>query len=560
MSTIVPRDYQHHANDALWGYFRKHKGNPLVLMPTGTGKSVVIGLFAHTALVQYPSTRILVITHVETLVSQNAEKLRRMWPNAPIGIHSASLGQRDRFNQIIFGSIQSMYRLPHAFGSVDIVIVDEAHLIGNKEETMYQAFFAALKLNNPLLKIVGFTATDWRLGTGRLTNGNIFTDIAIDMTTPASWIWFVDNGYLAPLWSKQTNLRLSEEGLRRVGGDYNLGQQQDMLDQDDINQRAIAEMVERGRDRQRWLLFATGIQHCEHLAAMLEDHGIAAVAIHSKQKDAAQRIEDFKLGKYRAAVNMNKLTTGVDCPEVDLIGILRFTDSSSLHVQMLGRGARPLYGSGFDLGTVAGRLGAMAASDKPDGCLVLDFAHNTERLGPVNNPVIKEPKQGKKGGGAAPVRVCPQCAEYVHASKPACPHCGYAFGTVVHIHGAASNAEVMVRDVQPDPVVEKIKVEHVTYAYFKRRNSDRPACLRISYYVSGMLRKFEEYISFEDPYHSARALNWWQDRMPRDWPSSTPAPADTLQALEIANRLRTPSVIIVWTNAPKPKVMDYEYE
>lgn len=554
---IQLRDYQEHAIDALWEYFHSgKKGNPLVLMPTGTGKSLGIAGFVCRSLREYPQTRVLKLTHVETLIEQNAEKLLALWPQAPLGIHSAALGRRDVHHQIIYGGIQSLYRQGDTFPVPHLIVVDEAHLIGPNDETMYQTFFAALRRRNPALRIVGFTATDWRMGSGRLTEGNVFTDVAIDMTTPEAWNWFVDNGYLAPLYSKRTDLRVSEEGIRRTLGEFDLSAQQKVWTREEVTEQAITEMHAKAADRHCWLVFATGVSHCDQVAEMLNSIGIRACSIHSKTKNADKLLAEYKAGEYRAAVSMNKLTTGVDVPQIDCIGALRFTDSSGLWVQLLGRGTRPLYAKGYDLSVREERLAAMQASAKPHGCLVLDFAHNTERLGPINNPVIKEPrKKGQRAGAqVCPVRVCPQCAEYVHASKRFCP-CGYEFALAVRIDGVASNAEVMTRGEETaSPVVERIAVHTVTYRVFRRRNSDRPPALRVTYYAEGLLRRFEEYICFEhEGAMQTRARNWWRER------TSLPIPGTCAEAEANAPMLATPHHIKVWINIPKPKVMSHEF-
>ena len=531
-------------------------------MPTGTGKSVVIGRFCSSALRAYPHTRIVLLTHVETLIEQNFDKLMQVWPNAPAGIYSAGLGRRDTIQQIIFAGIQSVYDKPGLFPWIDLVLVDEAHLVSPKDETMYQAFLGAAKLINPQLKVIGFTATDWRLGLGKLVGGGMFTDVAIDMTTPAAWNWFVDNGYLAPLYSKKTVLRLDDSNIGTSGGEYIMSQQQKEVDKEDLTRAAIEEMIWWGNAENRncWMIFATGVSHCEHVAEMLCDYGVEAIAVHSKAKDAAKRIEAFKHGEYRAAVSMNKLTTGVDVPQIDLMGVLRFTKSSSLWVQMLGRGTRPAYGDGFDLTTVDGRHSAIAAGPKPNGCRVCDFAHNTERLGPINNPVVSSPKGASKRKGIAPVRVCPACAEYVHASHRACTACGYEFGMVIRIDGKSSDAEVMTRDPQPDPVVQLIDVERVTYHTHRRRNSVKPPSLRVSYYSSGDIpQKFEEWVCLEHSGNARhRAEDWWRDRLPAQW-ANAPLPSSIEEAVEWAGHLQIPKKIKVWINTQRPKVMGYVY-
>jgi DNA repair protein RadD len=400
-----------------------------------------------------------------------------------------------------------------------------------------------------------------------LTTGSIFTDVAIDMTTPEAWNWFVDNGYLSPLCSKKTQLRLDDSNIGTAGGEYIMSQQQKELDKYELTRQAVREMYDWGtyENRTCWLAFATGVSHCEHVAEAFEELGISAIAIHSKTKDAGKKLEAYKNGEYQVAVSMNKLTTGVDVAHIDLIGVLRFTKSSSLWVQMLGRGTRPVYGDVLDMEydrrNRIWRLAAIQAGRKPNGCRVLDFAHNTERLGPINNPVISEPKSGKKKSSqGAPVRVCPSCAEYVHASKPKCP-CGYEFGIVVRIEGQASEAEVMTRSVGVEPIVEIVDVERITYTKHQRRNSDKPPSLCVMYYLPGGMRKFSEYICFEhEGSAKTRAHNWWSERLPVEWPRTTPAPKTIDQAKEFCSYLRIPKRLRVWTNAPHPRIMSYEYE
>lgn len=552
---IQPRDYQWDADRALWDYFAAKDGNPLVLMPTGTGKSVVIGVFVHGVWRAYPGTRVMAVTHVETLITQNHAKLLDLWPGAPAGIYSASVGRRDTHTPITFAGIQSVYDKAELFGRVDLLVIDEAHLVGPNDETMYQAFISALLKVNPKLKIIGLTATGWRLGLGELVGGGIFTDVAIDMTTPAAWNWFIDSGYLSPLYSKKTHYHLSAEGVAVRGGEYVLSQLQDAVDQENVTRAAVEEMIHWGTNKQCWMVFAAGVRHCDHIAEMLNDYGVHTVSIHSKSKDPETLVNDFKRGRYRAAVSMNKLTTGVDAPQIDLIGVMRHTMSSSLWVQMLGRGTRPVYAPGYPLATAEQRLAAIAAGPKAHGCLVLDFARNTENLGPINDPLIPSRKGKKKGGGGAPIRVCPACDGYNPASARFCWQCQYEFPYKVYMDGRASEAEVMTRSPveQPAPHVEELDVAKVTYAIHHKEG--KPPSLRVTYYVDNGFRMFKEFVC---PQHEGtaarRAALWWKDR------ASSAPPATANEMRELANTLRIPKKIRVWTNRkPHPEIMSYVY-
>lgn len=554
---LVPRDYQDEAVDAIFDYFNAFDGNPLVLMPTGTGKSVVLGGAGKRMLWQYPGTRIMVATHVEKLIRQNFQKLLQMWPTAPAGIYSAGVGRRDYKDNILFVGIQSAYGCAEIFGRIDVLFIDEAHLVSPKDAGMYATLIEKLRAINPKLKVVGLTATGWRTDNGPLVGGGIFTDVAIDMTTMAAWNWFIDQGYLAPLYSKRTKFELSAEGVGMVGNEYNMAQLQDKVDKEQLSRAAIEEMLHWGGDRNCWMIFAAGVNHCEHVADLLNEYGVPAVAIHSKSKNPEKLTDAFAAGEYRAAVSMNKLTTGVDVPNIDLIGCMRHTMSSSLWVQMLGRGTRPLYAPGHDLSTKEGRLASMAASDKARGCLVLDFARNTENLGPVNNPIIPMKRKGKKGGGGgAPVRACPVCLEYNPAGVRFCQVCHYEFPMKVHMDGTASNLDVMVRDV-PAPQVDELVVERVTYHVHHKLN--KPDSLKVSYFTTNY-RMFNEYICFEHGGGATRrAVNWWAERAQPQPGQPVRMPVSTNEAHALVDCLRIPKKIRVWVNKKTPEIMSYVY-
>ena len=159
---IKPFKFQNAAVKSIFTYFINHGGNPLVVMPTGTGKSVVIAEFLKQVYQQYPYTKVLMLTHRKQLISQNAKRLLQLWPLAPLGINSAGLKQRDVYHPIIFAGIKSVHKTPEIFGKVDLVIIDKAHLISSNEDTVYRKFLSDLTLYNPMLKSIGLTATHYR--------------------------------------------------------------------------------------------------------------------------------------------------------------------------------------------------------------------------------------------------------------------------------------------------------------------------------------------------------------------------------------------------------------
>lgn len=547
---MILRDYQEDAVQAIFDYFAKGgRGDPLVLMPTGTGKSVVLGEFVRRAYTTYRGTRILKLTHSRHLIEQNHGKLLELWPTAPSGVYSAGLKRKDVGYPIIYGGVASVAKAtPEVFGWIDLMLVDEAHLVAPNEDTMYRAVINGLRTINPNMRVIGFTATDYRLGHGRLTEeGGLFTDVAIDMTRLAAFNWFIDNGYLSPLIPKRPGIELDVSGVHIHGGEFKANELQAAVDKEEITYRALQEMIAYGQDRGHWLIFASGVTHAQHVSSMLDSLGVPTTCVHSKMSNSEQdeNLRGFTTGRYRAMVNNGILTTGFDYPDIDLIGVLRPTQSASLWVQMLGRGTRPVYAPGYDLGTASGRLAAIAAGPKQN-CLVLDFAGNTRRLGPINDPIIPK-RRGKGGGGVAPVRICEVCGTYNHASVAFCMACGHEFPRSTKLAGEAGTDEI-IRSAEEPPKVEEFHIDRVVYT--EHRKEGRPSTVQANYHCG--LRVFKEWLCLE---HEGYAAKKARDRMRQLLPGQ-PVPETTLEALRLVDEFEIPRRIRVWIRPKYDEVLE----
>lgn len=525
MSLLTPRDYQIEAVKSICKYFESNDGNPIVAMPTGTGKSVVIAMFLQIAFQYSKDQKILILTHVKELIEQNYLKLLTVWPSAPVGIYSSGLGRKEAGRKITFCGIQSVFKKAKEFGHVDLVIIDECHLVSPKENTSYNKFLKDLKGINPNLKIIGLSATPWRLSSGSLIGKGIFTDICFDLTSFKAFNWLLDQNYLAPLIPMRTNFELDVSEVSVRGGEYVEAELQRAVDRDEVTSKALLEALDSAKDRGHLLVFASGVQHSINIADKLRKMGCPAIAVHSNlsktERDAALR--DFKSGKYRAAVNNNILTTGFDFPEIDCIIVLRPTKSSSLWVQMLGRGTRPCEGK--------------------ENCLVLDFAGNTRSLGPINDPHIPEKK--KKGTKIAPVKECENCGTYNHISVRNCIYCGQEFPFEIKIKERASTDELIKRD---EPVVENFKVDHMTFSIHKK--DSRPPSMKVSYYCG--LRVFNEFVCFEHGgYAAMKARRWWKEHCGSLFPETTN------EAISRTGEIKVQS-INVWINKKYPEVLSFE--
>jgi DNA repair protein RadD len=512
---IRPHQYQDDAIDSVFTYFESGKtGNPLIAMPTGTGKSVVLGGFLERAYRRFSRQKMLCLTHVKELIRQNYCKLLAMWPSAPAGVNSAGLRQRDTLHPIIFGGIGSVSKFAASFGHVDLVLIDEAHLVSPEDDTMYRAFLNDLKAINPQLKVIGFTATPWRMGLGKLTEGGLFTDLCFDITGYAAFNWLIQEGYLCPLIPKRTETVLEVDGVHMRGGDFIPGELQLAVDRDELTERACKEAIEfAAGERHHWLGFCAGVEHAMHTADILNSLGVTAIAIHNKMEDRDRAIAGWKSGQFQCAVSNNMLTTGIDFPAIDLILGLRPTRSTPLWVQMLGRGTRPLYAPGFDIWYYEQRMEAIRLGGKQN-CLVLDYARNCQVLGPINDPVLPR-RKGEKTGDA-PIKICEMCGTYNHASVRICDGCGYEFPVQTKLKQSASSLELIKIDM---PVTEVFKVDHITYTTYTKINS-KPS-LRVTYYCG--LRHFNEFVCFEhdNKYTARKALLWWSPRTELLMPSKT---------------------------------------
>jgi len=537
------RWYQDESVESVFDYFRSGKtGNPVVALPTGTGKSRVIGGLMRSAISMWPAQRFVNLTHVKELVEQNAKTLLKMWPAAPVGINSAGLKQRDSMQAVIFAGVASVAKNPQVLGHRDLALIDECHLVSPNGETMYRALIDALLAINPWLKVVGFTATPYRLGQGMITDGGLFTDICYDMTDIDGFARLLAEGHLAPLFPRPTRTELDVSNVGMSNGDFQKGALQAAVDNQDVTYRALMELCEAGWNRRSWLVFASGVEHAEHVAQMLNNFGIPTAAVHAQTKNRDEIIDKFKTGELRCLVNNNVLTTGFDYPPIDLIGMLRPTMSPGLWVQMLGRGTRPWSGGYIELSS---GLQVYIPGGKT-GCLVLDFAGNTKRLGPINDPCI--PKKKKGVPGAAPVRICDVCGTYNHASAAFCICCGTEFERREKLTDKASTEELIRSD---QPVVEYFDVSRVMY-HKHEKQSTGSISLRCDYY-SG-IQRFSEWVQIEKgglPGHKAR--DWWRQR------HNTEPPSTVDEALQYVSQLRVPRRIRVWTNKQYPEILSYEY-
>jgi len=522
---LTLRPYQQAAITSIYGYFQSHNGNPLVVIPTAGGKSLVMAAFIEGVLKAWPDQRILIVTHVRELIAQNHAEMTGLWPEAPAGIYSAGLGKREAQARILFAGIQSIHRRAQEIGHTDLVLIDEAHLIPGNSSTMYRRFLDALARINPALKVIGLTATPFRLDSGMLHEGRsaLFTDIAYEAPVRD----LIDAGYLSPLVSKQPATRLDVSKVGTRAGDFIQRDLAAAVDQEAITRSAVTEIIEHGRERKSWLTFCSGVDHARHVAEEFSRQGITCRTIFGdtpkEERDAI--IAAFKRGEIRALASMGVLTTGFNAPAVDLIALLRPTKSAGLYVQMVGRGTRLAPGK--------------------ENCLVLDFAGNVRRHGPID--LVRPRRPGEAGGGEAPTKVCPMCESIIALSATECPDCGHVFpAREVKIAPTAATLPVL------SPKAQWLPVHGVSYSRHDKLGG-LPS-LKVTYNCG--LKSYSEWVCVEHQgYARQKAAEWWRRRAP-----GCPVPLTVAQAIAEAERLARPSEISVRPSGRYVEVSGYRFD
>ncbi len=530
------RDYQQESIDALYDYFAQGQqdGHPILVLPTAAGKSVIAGAFIRGVLQQWPGQRVLLLTHVKELIAQNHEKLMTLWPDAPAGIYSAGLKRRDTDNSILFAGIQSVHRRAVEIGHIDLIIIDECHLVPKSGMGMYRRFLDSMTVINPKLRVIGLTATPYRLNSGLLVDGDdrLFTDIAFDVGVTR----LVNDGYLSPLVPKKMANEIDLAGIHTRAGEFKSDELATLFNDDDLARRALIEIMYYGIHRKSWLVFCSGVAHAHRMAEILQDQGITTATITgATPADERDKIlADFKAGHIRCLTNCDVLTTGFDAPATDMLVFLRPTQSPGLYVQMCGRGMR-------------------LADGKKD-CLVLDFGGNTERHGPIN-AIKPTGKKGKGKGGDAPTRVCPKCDTIMAVAATQCPDCGYVFQRKVKHESTASNLALL--DLTPGK--PKIEWHDVNAMYLVRhKKQGKPDSVRVTY-VTKTGERFTTWVCPEHGgYAEKKAIQWQKLHLP--W---CPEPLCVDEILYLHNDkyfTSIPNAICVKHDSKYPSIINYDFE
>lgn len=449
--------------------------------------------------------RVLILAHVKELLEQAVEKLHVMAPDLTerIGVYSAGLKSRDTDHPIIVAGIQSVYRRAAELDAFDLILIDEAHMIPPDGDGMYRQFLADAKVVNPNIRLIGLTATPYRMTCGMICGPeNLLNHICYEVGVRE----LIAQGYLCPLKTKAGRRKADTSGLHIRGGEFIAGEVETLMDEDSLVRSACREIVDHARDRRSVLIFASGVKHSLHVQKVLGEMGqeCGFVCGETLPFERAETLQRFKDGQLKYLVNVNVLTTGFDAPNIDCVALLRPTNSPGLYYQMVGRGFR--------------------LHPMKDSCLVLDFAGNIIRHGPVD---ALEVEDRNSGSGEAPAKECPKCRALIHAAYSTCPECGHEFpppqrqqhdrqaSTAGILSGEVTETEHLVRDV--------------CFSVHAKRGAseDYPRTMRVDYRC-GFNDYHSEWVCFEHTgYARAKAEAWWRGR------SNDPVPETIEQAVDI---------------------------
>ena len=502
-STLILRQYQQEAVAAVYDHLRRRDDNPCVVCPTGAGKSILISTICRDAVQQW-NGRVLVLAHVKELLEQAVDKLHALAPDLwhQIGVYSAGLKSRDTEHPIIVAGIQSVYQRACELGAFDLILLDEAHMLPPDGEGRYRQFLAEAKVVNPLVRLIGFTATPFRMSTGMIcAPENLLNHVCYEIGVRELMV----QGYLCPLKTKAGQRKVDTSGLHLRGGEFVATEVEQLMDEDGLVRAACREIVELTQDRHSVLIFASGVQHALHIQHILGELGqeCGFVCGETLPFERAETLERFKAGKLKYLVNVNVLTTGFDAPNIDCIVLLRPTNSPGLYCQAIGRGFR--------------------VHPSKEDCLLLDFAGNVLRHGPIDALQINTPGQGT---GEAPAKECPACQALIHAAYACCPECGHEFPPPQRDkhERQASEAPILSGEV----TTNDYEMHDISYSvHIKRDNPDGPRSMRVEYTI-GWQQYISEWICFEHSgYARAKAEQWWRAR------SNEPVPETAEEAVAI---------------------------
>lgn len=319
------RPYQMEARQAIENEWASGVKNTLLVLPTGTGKTVVFSKVIEDQV--RAGDRCLILAHRGELLDQAADKLKNI-SGLGCSVEKADQTCLGEWFRVVVGSVQTLQRQQRlerfSKDYFNTIIIDEAHHAITDGYRRIIDYF-------PDAKVLGVTATPDRGDQRKL--GEVFQSLAYEY----SIVRAIREGYLCRIMAQTIPIKLDMTSLKTQAGDYTLGSIDSALDP--YLEQIATEMESYCKDR-KTVVFLPLIKTSQKFRQMLEDHGFRAAEVNGESEDREEILKDFESGKYNVICNSMLLTEGWDCPSVDCIVVLRPTKIRSLYCQMVGRGTR----------------------------------------------------------------------------------------------------------------------------------------------------------------------------------------------------------------------------
>lgn len=370
-----PRDYQQEAYDAGITHARTSEEPAILELGTAAGKSIIIAMLAQT--VKKSGKRVLVLCPNSDLCTQNVEKFRAIGEQC--SIYSAKLNSKNTGHKVVFATPISVANNLEDFDeSYALIIVDEAHTVGEDDESSYQKIFSYLKNRNKKIRLIGLTATPVRGKTKLVSDESTFNHVAYSMPSCE----LSKRGWTVPpvLGVSRDEYHLAEVKIQSNGRFKQSDIDEHTLEKERITRHICNETIrimdEQGRNAA--MFFASSLRHAAEIVSYLPPGDTAFIDGFTLEKDRTRILEETREGKWRYLVNVATLTTGTDVTIIDTIVLCRATHSIGLLLQILGRACR-LHCPGFDKSL--GQMNWLHQSyDGKKDYLVLDFGGNIDRF------------------------------------------------------------------------------------------------------------------------------------------------------------------------------------
>lgn len=554
-SLIVPHYYQVEQLAACIEFWERGRGNPVVKMDTGAGKSIAIAMLAKYVWETW-GVRVLILTHRDELVQGDTDDLLRYWPEAPVSVFSAKQGKRDADGGIVIGMINSVYRhtakLKRA-GKFGLIIVDEAHRVSRAPGSMYRSVIDDLTKDSPDIRIAGYTATDFRQDQGYLTSGRDRVFHSVIYRTDMRRL--ISEGYLAPMVAGVNSATIKTDELQATSsGEFTSAEVSLASNRSEVNEAACRDVhkaLQEGRTSA--LVFGADVAHCLALHAGMLARGVSAAVVtgDTPQQERQMIYAAFRARRLQCLISCEVLTTGFNAKNVDILAIVRPFGSCVLWIQTLGRGFRVDHGS------------------VKTNCVALDYGNNVLRLGTADAPKVKK-KQARQNNGETPKKYCEKCDGENAIAAAVCIECLHPFPEKEEADKPnADDPRGMTLQASKLAIISNgngetdatYAISSCTFSVQRKRPDDRSpfTTMRVDYYgeLAGLATtKFRqvhsEWVCFEHPAKSLPRMS--AERLWLGWvqKKNTPFPTTTAEAVRLATRRGTLRVCTRITVRDKP--------